>query len=148
MADVVFFDAFKAAPFNGVHDLSTATVKVALSNTAPTVATDDALADITQIANGGGYTGGAGGGYALSSVTSTQTSGVYTLGASDLTITATGAAIATWRYAVIYDDSATTPADALIGYLDNGSAVDLSDGESITIDWVPADTVFTMQDAA
>jgi hypothetical protein len=141
MADLNLFYPFFAAPFNGVHNLATATVKVALSNTAPTIS-DDALADITQIAAGGGYTAG---GYTLAGVTSTQTTGVYTLGANNLTITATGAAIATWRYAVVYDDSATSPADALIGYLDNGSAVDLSDGESITITWSPTTTVYTHQ---
>jgi hypothetical protein len=144
MADVVLFQPFYAAPFNGVHDLATNDVNVALTNTAPN-ATDDALADITQIADGGGYTAG---GYTLSSKTSTQTTGVYTLGAANLTITATGASIATWRYAVIYDDGATSPADALIGYLDNGSAVDLADGESITITWAPATTVLTMQATA
>lgn len=144
MADLNLFEPFFAAPFNGVHDIANATLKVALSNTAPTI-TDDALADITQIADGGGYTAG---GYTLASVTSTQTTGVYTMGASDLVITASGAAIATWRFAVVYDDSATSPADALIGYLDNGSAVDLSDGESITIDWTPADTIYTHQATA
>jgi hypothetical protein len=148
MADVQFFDAFTAAPYNGVHNFGVpADVKIALSNTAPTVATDDALADITQIANGGGYTGGAGGGYSLTSVTSTQTLGVYTLGAANLQITATGASISTFRYVVIYDNSATSPVDALVGFIDNGSGIDLADGESVTVTWTTANTVFTSQEA-
>ena len=48
-------------------------------------------------------------------------------------ITATGGAIATHRYYVLYNDSATSPADALVGYLDYGSAVDLADTETMTI---------------
>jgi hypothetical protein len=139
MADVNVFYPFFAAPFNGVHDLATNTLKVALTNTAPNL-TDSTLSQITQIAAGGGYVAG---GYTLASVTSTQTTGVYTLGADDLTITATGAAIATWRYAVVYDDTSTS--DNLIGYIDAGSAQDLSDGESTTITWSPTDTVLTMQ---
>ena len=141
MATLEIFEPFTAAIHNGVHNLATATVKVALSNTAP-LGTEDDLTDITQIADGGGYTQG---GYTLTSVTSTQTSGVYTLEADDLQITATGAAINTFRYAVVYDDSSTSPADALIGYADNGSAIDLSDGESVTLVWNPANTIITHQ---
>ena len=60
----------------GVHDLGSDTQKLVLSNTAPTQATDDELADITQISAGNGYTTG---GEALTVSSSSQTSGTYSL---------------------------------------------------------------------
>jgi hypothetical protein len=130
-----FFEDFAEQLGNGVHNFSSHTFKVALTNTAPTVATDDALSDITQISSGGGYTAGAGGGYALDGVTWAETGGVGKLTVTDEVITATGASVGPFRYAVIYNDSATSPADALIGYLDYGSALTLADTESLTLDF-------------
>jgi hypothetical protein len=141
MADLVFFDSFRADVFNGVHNLATDGVYVVLTNTAPTAATDEDLIDITQIAATGGYVTD---GFALDSVTSTKTAGTYTLGANDEVITASGATMPDWRYAVLNNNTV----DKLIGYYDRGSTVSLADGESITIDFTPAGVVFTMADAA
>jgi hypothetical protein len=118
----------------GVHNWATATLKVALTNTTPNDATNTVLADITQIAATGGYTAGAGGGYAVASITFNEAAGVATLLFADLVITATGGSVGPFRYAVLYNDSATSPADALIGYLDYGSALTLADTETLTID--------------
>jgi hypothetical protein len=130
-----FFHDFSEQLGKGVHDFSAHTFKVALTNTAPTASTDDTLSDITQISSGGGYTAGAGGGYALDGVTWAQASNVGKLTVTDEVITATGASVGPFRYAVIYNDSATSPADALIGYLDYGSALTLADTESLTLDF-------------
>lgn len=135
-----WFQDFSEKLGTEVHDLSSDTIKVALSNTAPS-ATNTQLSDITQIASGGGYTNGAGGGYSLSSVTWTESGGTGTFDAGDLTITATGAAIATHRYYVLYNDTATN--DELIGWLDYGSAVDLADTESVDITF-NASGIFTL----
>jgi hypothetical protein len=116
-----------------VHNFSSHTIKIALSNTAPS-ASNTILADITQISNGGGYTGGAGGGYALSGVTYTESSGTTTFTHTDHVITATGGSVGPFRYVVYYNDTATSPADALLGWLDYGSALTLLDGESLTVD--------------
>lgn len=50
MASLVFFQDFKEQLGKGIHDPSSDTIKVFLTNTGPTAATGDELADITQIA--------------------------------------------------------------------------------------------------
>lgn len=126
-----------------VHNWSAHTFKVALTNTAP-VATNAVLADITQIAASGGYVAGAGGGYALDSVTLSEASGTAKLVIADEVITATGGSIGPFRYAVVYNDSATSPADALFGWYDYGSSVTLADTESFTLDFDGTNGVWTM----
>jgi len=142
MATFTFYQDFKEQLGKGVHALSTHTIKVALTNTAPNVATHAALADITQISTGGGYTGGAGGGVALSGVSYTETTGTGTFIATDTVITASGGSIGPFRYAVFYNDTATSPADALIGYVDYGSSITLADTESFTLDYTTS--IFTI----
>lgn len=118
----------------GVHNWSSHTFKAVLSNTAP-VATNTILTDITQISNGGGYTGGAGGGLLLDTVTLTETSGTAKVTIADEVFTASGASVGPLRYVPIYNDSATSPADALVCWFDYGSSITLADTESLTIDF-------------
>lgn len=142
-ATFTFIQDFKEQLGRGTHNLASNTIKVALSNTAPNVATMVALADITQISSGGGYTGGAGGGSALSSVSFTETAGTATFIAADLVFTASGGSIGPFRYAWHYNDSTTTPVvDALIGYLDYGSSITLADTETLTLDYTTS--IFTI----
>lgn len=146
MATYNKFQDFTEQLIKGVHQFGTHTFKVALSNSAP-VATNTVLANITQIANGAGYTGGAGGGYAIPSVAVTETTGVTTVTAADLTITASGGTLGTFRYVVIYNDSATSPADALVAWYDQGSTISLASGESVTLkfsDNTPTGKVFDL----
>jgi len=117
-----------------VHNWSTHTFKAAFSNSAP-VATNTVLADITQIATAGGYTGGAGGGVALDGVTLSETTGTAKVTITDEVFTATGASVGPFRYIVIYNDSATSPADALVCWFDYGSNITLNDTETFTIDF-------------
>jgi hypothetical protein len=128
-----FFHDFAEQLGKGVHDFSSHTFKAALTNTAPTAATDDELADITQISASGGYTAGAGGGYTLDGVTWAQSSNVAKLTITDEVITASGGSVGPFRYVVIYNDSAT--GDKLVGFLDYGSALTLADTESLTLDF-------------
>lgn len=116
----------------GVHNWSTHTFKAALSNTAP-VATNTVLADITQIATGGGYTAGAGGGLALDTVTLSEASGTAKVTIADEVFTAS-ASVGPLRYVVHYNDTATSPADALVCWFDYGSSITLANGETLTID--------------
>jgi len=128
----------------GVHNFGSHSFKLALTNTAPTVATDSGLANITQISATGGYTAGAGGGYALSGVTWAETGGIGKLTITDLVITATGGSVGPFRYLVIYNDTATSPADALIGYYDYASALTLADTETLTVDFDGTNGVLTV----
>ena len=112
-----------------MHNLGSDTLKVALTNTAPT-ATDGQFSDITEITAGNGYTAG---GETASITSSAQSSGTYKLVLGDVTFTASGGSIGPFQYAVLYNDTASN--DELIGWWDNGSAVTLSDGESFTVDF-------------
>ncbi len=117
----------------GVHNWGAHTFKAAASNTAP-VATNTVLADITQIATGGGYTAGAGGGLTLDTVTLTETTGTAKVTIADEVFTASGS-VGPLRYVAIYNDTATSPADALVCWYDYGSSLTLATGETFTIDF-------------
>ena len=123
MATFNKFNSFVEALAEGAHNLGSDTLTIALTNTAPG-ATNTVLTNITEIS----YTNVSS--RVLTSVTSSQTSGTYTLDAADLVLTASGT-VPTFRYVVLYNDTATN--DELIGYYDYGSAVDLLNGETFTI---------------
>jgi hypothetical protein len=115
----------------GVHNLNSNTLKIMLTNSAPNAATHTVKADLTDIAAGNGYTAG---GASLSGVGYSQSSGTGKLTGTDPVITAAGGTIGAFRYAVLYNDTPTSPADPLIGYWDYGSSITLADGESLTVD--------------
>jgi hypothetical protein len=137
-----FFDYVEQVN-KAVHNWSTHTFKMALTNTAPNDGMT-VLADITQIAATGGYTAGAGGGYTLDTVTLTESNGEAKVTIADEVITASGGNVGPFRYLVVYNDTASSPADALCFYFDYGSAITLADTETLTSDF-PAGGVWTMQ---
>ena len=106
-------------------NLGSDTLTIALTNTAHTASWSQ-LSDLTQIS----YTNISARVLTISS--SAQTSGTYKLVLADLTLTASGT-VPTWRYAYIYDDTATN--DELIAYFDNGSAIDMQSGDTFTFDF-------------
>lgn len=130
----------------GVHNLGSDQLVVALSNTAPgsetpdpTVLTADAiLANVTEVA----YTNLSSRNITTSA--SAQSGGTYKLTLTDLTLTASGGSVAGFRYVYIYNDTPTSPADPLIGYYDYGSTLTLADGESLTIDFDGTNGVLTL----
>jgi hypothetical protein len=117
------------------------TLKVYLTNTAPS-ATDDALkADLAEIASGDGYTSG---GNTATISASSQTAGIYKLALGDpATWTSTGT-IGPFRYAVLYNDSTTAKTDPLIGWWDYGSSISLASGESFAVDFDGTTGVLTL----
>lgn len=142
MAALNKFNDYVEQESKAIHNWPSHTFKVALTNTAPAAA-NTVLADITQISATGGYTAGAGGGYTLDSVALSETAGVAKLTIADEVITASGGSVGPFRYLVVYNDSATSPADALFGWYDYGSSITLLDGESLTIDFDGTNGVWT-----
>ena len=71
----------------------------------------------------------------LTTSSSSQSSGTYKLVLADLTLTASGGAVAAFRYVYIFDDTVSSPTDPLIGLYDVGSSVTLQSGDTFTIDF-------------
>lgn len=122
-----------------VANLSTDTFKVALSNTAPasevsnpTATGNGVLANVTQISYTN-YTDNLTVDRTLESVTWAETGGTTKFDAGDFIITASGGALATFRYIYVYDDTPTSPADPLVGVWDHGSGITLADTQTATI---------------
>jgi hypothetical protein len=114
-----------------VHNLGADTLKLLLTNTAPTSASA-VKGDLTEISAGNGY---AAGGPAITISSSSQTSGTYKQVLADVTITASGGSIGPFRYLAYYNDTPTSPADPIVGYYDYGSSITLADGESLVVDF-------------
>jgi hypothetical protein len=137
------FNQFVADVASGVHQLQTGTAqvfKVMLTNTAPTAA-NAVKADITEISAGNGYTAG---GVSVGTITGSQTSGTFKfVGGTDPVVTASGA-VGPFRYVVLYNDTATSPAKPLIGWWDYGSAVTLASGETFTVDLDQTNGILTI----
>lgn len=115
----------------GVHIWSSHTYKALLTNSAP-IATNTIAADLTEISAGSGYTAG---GMTLDTVTLSETTGTSKVTIADEVLTASGGSIGPFRYVAIYNDTATSPADALVCWYDYGSSITLASGESFTIDF-------------
>lgn len=137
MATFNKFNSFTEAVSEKVHNLGSDTLKVVLTNSAPS-ASNTVLANITQIANGNGYTTG---GTTATTSTSAQTAGVYKLVIGDVVFTATGA-MGPFRYAVLYNDTATN--DELIGWWDHGTAITLANTDTYTVDFDGTTGVLTI----
>lgn len=138
MATFTKFNSFVEAVAEKVHNLGSDTLKVMLTNTAPSAA-NTVKADITEISAGNGYTAG---GTQASQTSSTQSAGVYKLVCSDVVFTASGGSIGPFRYAVLYNDTAAS--DELIGYWDYGSAITLTASGTFTVDFSPTNGVLTL----
>lgn len=140
MANYVKFDQFVEDLAKKVHNLNSDTLKVMLTNTAPSAA-NTVLANITEIATGNGYTAG---GSAATFVSGAQSSGTYKLVLNDVTFTASGGSIGPFRYAVLYNDTPTSPADPLIAWWDYGTSLTLTNGNSFTVNLNQSAGVFTL----
>lgn len=127
------FEQFAVDLAINVHVLTTAgsQLMIILSNTAPTPATDTVRGSITEIA----YTNITETVPAdTTNVGSETPGGTWDVAGTDIVLNATGA-VATFRYVVLFNETTTSPVDALIGWWDYGSGVTLANGESFTIDF-------------
>lgn len=124
----------------GGHNLQTAVFKVALTNTAPTAASDTVwnttVAPAPAAANG--YTAG---GNTLTTSSASTTTGTFKLVLADSVFTASGGSIGPFRYAIIYNSSAS---NKVVGYYDYGSSITLADTEPLTVDFNDSAGVLTL----
>lgn len=128
MAACNFFNSFKETMPEKVHNLGSDQLVVALTAAANApVASNTVLANLTQIS----YTNCSS--RNITTSTSSQTSGTYKLVLTDLVLTASGGNIATFRYVVVYNDTATN--DELLWWYDYGSDVTITSGNTFTIDF-------------
>lgn len=111
-----------------------------LSNTAPNAATHTVRADAGEIAAGNGYTAGG----VTVAVTVSRTAGTAKVVAADAVFTASGGSISTFRYAVLYNDTPTSPADPLICWWDYGASISITDGNTFTADFDATNGIATL----
>ena len=143
MAAFVKFHCFVEDLAHQVHDLENDSLQVALTNTAPTHATDTVLDNITKHplpTEAHGYSETE-----ATQVSSAQTDGVYELALENVVFTAAGGTIGPFRYAILFNGSNL----ALIGYFDYGAVPSggliLQVGETFTVDFETVGTVLTIE---
>ena len=124
------YEPFVQALVNEEVDIfgTTDTFRAVIHSDAPTVATDDELADLTQI-TGTGYTAG---GEDIQN-DGTRTGGTVTMTAVYVVWTATAADWAAGRYVAIHDDTSTT--DKLMCDFDYGANFTVGNGETFSVDF-------------
>jgi len=140
-AAFVKYNAFIDEMSKGGHNLQTPpTLKLALTNTAPNAASDTVWNTTVAPAPAAaaGYTAG---GNTLTGVTGSTTAGVFKLVVADSVFTASGGSIGPFRYAILYNTSAT---NKLIGYYDYASSITLADTETFTYDTDPSNGILTL----
>lgn len=127
MAQFQPFDILPQDLANGLHNFASDQLKVMLTNTLP-IATDTDIYDINEIAEGNGY---ATGGLSITTISSQQIDGTYSLIISDATLSAFGGNIGPFQYAVLYNSEN----DQLIGWADYGEELTLQNGYSLVFDF-------------
>lgn len=136
MATFNKINSFTEAICEKVHNLGADVITAFLTTNANApVASNTQLSNITQIS----YTNLSS--RAITTSSSSQTSGTYKLILTDLVLTASGA-VATFRWVGIYNDTATN--DELICYFDYGADVTLANGETFTLDFDGTNGLFTL----
>ena len=145
MATFYKFNVFVEDLASGVHDLTTDTLKVAFfpAASAPT-ATDELLGSMSGEIT---YTNVVTSPTTVRSLgtptTAAETGGVFTLDYADMTVLASGGAIAAFQYIVVYNDSTTVKTDPVIGWYDYGSDLTLTTGQTLLISF-NASGIFTI----
>lgn len=134
MATYTKYETFIENLMNKLIDMfgTTDTFKVIIHTDAPTVATDNAVSDLTQIGGSNGYTTG---GEDIQN-DATRTGGTVTMTAVDVVWTASGGnlgASTTGRYFTIYDD--TSAGDNVMCSYDYGATFTVASGETMTVDF-------------
>ena len=142
-APVKFLD-FADQLVRGVHDWDLHVFKVALTNTLPvnTQVSLDTVTNHPQPAAANGYTAGG----LATTISASETAGTMTVQGTQVVFTASGGQIGPFRYAILYNDTATSPVDALVEFVDYGTSITLNDTEPFTVKFNNASpgTIFTL----
>ncbi len=137
MAGFNKFSDFVEQLGKGVHNFSSYTINVYLSNDQPLI-TDTVKTDVVGITEQNGY--------AVASITPvwTETGGTATLSGTDVEWTAGTGGFGPFRWAVIYNESASSPLDALICWWEypGGVSISCGVGEKFKVDFT--DSIFTI----
>lgn len=139
---ISFYNQFIEYMGDNTIDMDGDTFKLELHNAYTFVATHDARADVTGtvLSTANGYTNP---GQDLTTPTWVEASGTLTFDAADVTWTASGGAIGPATDAILYSDTATTPADALVCDVDFGASETAGDGTDFKVTW-NASGIFTI----
>lgn len=131
------FQDFTEQLIRGQQDFDTNTFKVALTNTLP-VNTNTVFSNITEITAGNGYTAGG----ETTTISIVEASGTTTVSGTQVQWTGSGAGMAAFRYAVLYNSSTTY----LIAWFDYGSSITVAASETFTLKFNNASpgTIFTL----
>lgn len=132
MADFNKFNHFSLHVGQGEHKLHAAgdTLKVYLTNNAPSAEDDVVKGDLAGITEEHGY--------APADIQNdyTEAAGVGTLTGVDVVWTASGGSFGPFRYAVLYNDDATSLDDPLIGWWEYpGGSITVLNGETFKVDF-------------
>ena len=137
------FQDFTEQLVRGLHDWDAHTFKIALTNTAP-VATQTTwnTTDHPAPAAANGYTAGG----TATTIAVSETTGTTTVTGTQVVFTASGGNLGPFRYAILYNDTATSPADAAIAWWDYASSITLADTETFTVKFnnTTPGTIFTL----
>lgn len=138
MATYVKYEPFAQKMWNGDLDLfgTEDTVKILIASDAPVVATDDEVADVTQV-TGTGYTSGG----EDTQNNSTRSGGTVTGTAVDVVWTGGAGGFTAGRYLIQFDD--TISGDPLQNYWDYGANFTVAVGETFTVDYGASVYTFT-----
>jgi hypothetical protein len=124
------FNDFIEQVGKGVHQLHAGghTLKIYLTNNAPSASEDTVKADLAGITEENGY--------APADIQNdiSEVDGVLSLTGADVVWTASGGPFGPFRYVVLYNDSPTSPADPLICWWDNGTSITITEGNSYKAD--------------
>lgn len=133
MADIQFFDSFIDELMKGGHNLQADTFKIALTNTAPNLASQLVWNTTNAPPPAAANNYPAGGGTVVV-VSASTVDGVFTLVLEDFTFTAEGGAIGPFQYAWLCNSSKGNKA---VGVWAAPTPITVPDGGSETIDFEP-----------
>jgi len=132
--DLTLFEEFAAQLAGETHNFSSDTLKLGLVDDTLTPTAADGTPtwsdySANEVGTGGGYTAD---GITLASVSWSETGGVGTLDAADVSLTQNASGFTDAYWAILYNDSAGS--DEAIAFVDLGGPVSEQDGP-VAINW-------------